>query len=241
MLANVVRLVVPGWSGEELECLIVPHVTTGQVEEALEWLYIKLDVKQILQLLCPGEFEVHEVPTMHSSKVNNQKEMVDSFEENTQITEMLEVKLSSSDSMDEIKEEPLELAGNISEVETEQGRVTPEGSFALEKEKRKPYKTKCIHCDMYIKGKQAYRKHLKEFQKLEDKNIETEEAQCQICGKTLKHSQTLKNHIKEVHGDKTYTCTTCGISLSCQRNLTTHMITHSKPAIPCEQGGKLFK
>merc|ERR1712096_131781 len=90
--------------------------------------------------------------------------------------------------------------------------------------KRKPYKIKCLHCDTYIKGKQAFRKHLKEIHNLEETISEEEEVQCQICGKTLKHFHTLKNHINEVHGDKTYTCTTCGVSLGCQRTLNTHSL-----------------
>ena len=70
---------------------------------------------------------------------------------------------------------------------------------------------------------------------------EGEEVQCQVCGKTLKHMQILKTHMKEVHGDRSYTCNLCGLTLSCQRNLNTHMISHTTPSIPCDQCGKLFK
>ena len=53
--------------------------------------------------------------------------------------------------------------------------------------------------------------------------------------------QILKTHMKEVHGDRSYTCNLCGLTLSCQRNLNTHMISHTTPSIPCDQCGKLFK
>ena len=47
--------------------------------------------------------------------------------------------------------------------------------------------------------------------------------------------------MKEVHGDRSYRCNLCGLNLSCQRNLNTHMISHTTPSIPCDQCGKLFK
>ena len=231
ILGGILKCLLTECFEGDLECLIVPHVTAEEVEEALECLYIRLDAKPILYLLRPEGLTNNDDKTIESLNVKNQETFLTPFEEGDQIDEKFEVKLRSPE-MDEIKEEANEFAETDVEEEPTQDAILT---------KINPYKTKCPHCDVYIKGKKSYRKHLKEYHDIEDTIIESKEAQCQICGKTLKHKQTLKNHIKEVHGDKTYTCTMCGISLSCQRNLTTHMIIHTKPSIPCDQCGKLFK
>ena len=51
MLANVIKYLGPGLLEEDLECLVVPGVTTGQVEVALERVYIHFDIKPIWKLL----------------------------------------------------------------------------------------------------------------------------------------------------------------------------------------------
>ena len=51
MLANVIKYLGPGLLEEDLECLVVPGVTTGQVEVALERVYTHFDTKPIWKLL----------------------------------------------------------------------------------------------------------------------------------------------------------------------------------------------
>ena len=111
----------------------------------------------------------------------------------------------------------------------------------------------CEFCPLTGDRKNIYT-HIRNMHKLEKENPIVKEmaaeyqveddltvVQCQICGKSLKHLQILLNHIRDVHGGDKFTCASCGISVSCERNLTAHMITHNKPSIPCEKCGRLFK
>lgn len=224
---------------QDADSLVIPWVSHKNLEDILHRLYMNFEYKPLMNLL----FKLPELqaPKKESSKeqriesepwmMNNHKSypIPDYPDEN-----------SDSHNIDcgasEIKNEP--------KLEPHKKRIK---KLMLKNQKsdksikgRKKFRIQCPHCNLLVVGKKSYKRHLRNSHEI-TMTREGEEVQCQVCGKTLKHMQILKTHMKEVHGDKSFTCNLCGLTLSCQRNLNTHMITHTTPSIPCDQCGKLFK
>ena len=94
-MGGILKCFLPECLEGDWECLIVPHVTTVEVEEALECLYIRLDAKPISHLLCTEGLKNNDDKTIESLNVKNQETFLTSFEESDRIDEKLEVKLRS--------------------------------------------------------------------------------------------------------------------------------------------------
>lgn len=223
--------------------LIVPGVLLQDLESALKSLYLNFDSKPIIDLLCCfvqiTKFEEPESRVRPSKKED--VEDVDYWEDNFNVTEVLNVAIARDQKS--VKDEPsdqllaeTERAGKKRKRPREDNLSGNDVGLAG----RKKFRIQCPHCSMMIVGKKSYKKHLRNSHQMLMPR-DGEEVQCQVCGKTLKHIQILKTHMKEVHGDRSYRCNLCGLNLSCQRNLNTHMISHTTPSIPCDQCGKLFK
>ena len=231
--------------------LIVPGVLLQDLESALKSLYINFDSKPIIDLLCCfvqiTKFEESEkVAAKPETRIRPGKkedvEDVDYWEDNFNVTEVLNVAIAGDQKP--VKDEPgdqflaeTERSGKKRKRRREDKLLSGNDDGAG---MRKKFKIQCPHCAMMIVGKKSYKKHLRNSHQMLMPR-DGEEVQCQVCGKTLKHIQILKTHMKEVHGDRSYRCNLCGLNLSCQRNLNTHMISHTTPSIPCDQCGKLFK
>ena len=223
--------------------LIVPGVLLQDLESALKSLYLNFDSKPIIDLLCCfvqiTKFEEPESRVRPDKKED--VEDVDYWEDNFNVTEVLNVAIARDQKS--VKDEPsdqllaeTERAGKKRKRPREDNLSGNDVGLAG----RKKFRIQCPHCSMMIVGKKSYKKHLRNSHQMLMPR-DGEEVQCQVCGKTLKHIQILKTHMKEVHGDRSYRCNLCGLNLSCQRNLNTHMISHTTPSIPCDQCGKLFK
>ena len=223
--------------------LIVPGVLLQDLESALKSLYLDFDSKPIIDLLCCfvqiTKFEEPESRVRPDKKED--VEDVDYWEDNFNVTEVLNVAIARDQKS--VKDEPsdqllaeTERAGKKRKRPREDNLSGNDVGLAG----RKKFRIQCPHCSMMIVGKKSYKKHLRNSHQMLMPR-DGEEVQCQVCGKTLKHIQILKTHMKEVHGDRSYRCNLCGLNLSCQRNLNTHMISHTTPSIPCDQCGKLFK
>ena len=233
--------------------LIVPGVLLGDLESALKSLYLDFDSKPIMDLLCCfvqiAKFEEPEkvVSKVESSVRPGKKEDVadvEYWEDNFNVTEVLNVAMARAADHKPVKDEPREqLLANTERTAGKKRKRLREDKLVPGEDAaagRKKFKIECPHCSMMIVGKKSYKKHLRNSHQMLMPR-DGEEVQCQVCGKTLKHIQILKTHMKEVHGDRSYRCNLCGLNLSCQRNLNTHMISHTTPSIPCDQCGKLFK
>lgn len=65
--------------------------------------------------------------------------------------------------------------------------------------------------------------------------------QCDLCGKWLKHSGTLKEHMRK-HVAKKAPCQICGHISSNIKALRAHMRSaHREASFPCTICGKMFK
>ena len=223
--------------------LIVPGVLLQDLESALKSLYLNFDSKPIIDLLCCfvqiTKFEEPESRVRPSKKED--VEDVDYWEDNFNVTEVLNVAIARDQKS--VKDEPSDqLLAETERVGKKRKRPREDNLSGNDVglAGRKKFRIQCPHCSMMIVGKKSYKKHLRNSHQMLMPR-DGEEVQCQVCGKTLKHIQILKTHMKEVHGDRSYRCNLCGLNLSCQRNLNTHMISHTTPSIPCDQCGKLFK
>ena len=223
--------------------LIVPGVLLQDLESALKSLYLNFDSKPIIDLLCCfvqiTKFEEPESRVRPSKKED--VEDVDYWEDNFNVTEVLNVAIARDQKS--VKDEPSDQLLAETERPGKKRKRLREDNLSgndVGLAGRKKFRIQCPHCSMMIVGKKSYKKHLRNSHQMLMPR-DGEEVQCQVCGKTLKHIQILKTHMKEVHGDRSYRCNLCGLNLSCQRNLNTHMISHTTPSIPCDQCGKLFK
>ena len=223
--------------------LIVPGVLLQDLESALKSLYLDFDSKPIIDLLCCfvqiTKFEEPESRVRPSKKED--VEDVDYWEDNFNVTEVLNVAIARDQKS--VKDEPSDQLLAETERPGKKRKRLREDNLSgndVGLAGRKKFRIQCPHCSMMIVGKKSYKKHLRNSHQMLMPR-DGEEVQCQVCGKTLKHIQILKTHMKEVHGDRSYRCNLCGLNLSCQRNLNTHMISHTTPSIPCDQCGKLFK
>ena len=223
----------------DTDCLILPEVSYQELHIAIRALYREYDPKPLVNLLCCFTPLPHikMEPKDRKRKVNTMDD--DDYFNHIDPTKMMQCKMITP------KPPPVKIEPKFEGYDRQQParkiaiqRLAPR--VPIKPSGRKKFRVSCPHCQLMITGKKTYRRHLRQSH-----NIilprEGEEVQCQVCGKTLKHMQILKTHMKEVHGDRSFTCTLCGLTLSCQRNLNTHMISHSTPSIPCDQCGKLFK
>ena len=236
--------------------LIVPGLLLSDLENALESLYLHFDSKPIEDLLCcfiqMTKLEKNDkVVSLPAYEAREEKEEytedVEYWDDNFNVTEVLDVAMAAEQKqVTSVKAEPQTGEQHVSSLHTQlsikkRKKMREEKLSLLSKKSgRKKFKMQCPHCNMVVVGKKSYKKHLRNSHQMLMPR-DGEEVQCQVCGKTLKHMQILKTHMKEVHGDRSFTCNLCGLTLSCQRNLNTHMISHTTPSIPCDQCGKLFK
>ena len=238
---------------EDSEALIVPGVSMVEVDTALRSLYLESNCRPLLNLLNffapldherPGQSNLRSDSNMSGSAGKREKIMMTDqyWDDNLSVSELLNVTVK--------EKKPVKIEPKFEGFDKQQlakkpiPRLPPrEGTSKITTPGRgrgKKFSTQCPHCNMIITGKKSFKRHLRNTHQMLMPR-DGEEVQCQVCGKTLKHLQILKTHMKEVHGDRSYTCNICGLNLSCQRNLNTHMITHTTPSIPCDQCGKLFK
>ena len=218
---------------QDSDCIILPGVSIFEIESALRDLYYKQDSQPLLQLLCCFmPLAKPESTNTTVKKVEPKKREIRIKEDNININDMLQVQYKPSP----VKIEPKPPGFDTPPQKMPIQRLpTRERVIASKK-----FRIICPHCQMPVVGKKSFERHLRNFHNTTLPR-EREDVMCQICGKTLKHSKILQTHMKEVHGDKSFTCNLCGLNLSCQRNLSQHMITHTTPSIPCDQCGKLFK
>ena len=220
----------------ETDTLICPGVTCQEADEALYAIYFRFEARPFLTLLScyapnrPDMIDPKQEPKKRRSDLN--------------IADILQCNLKIKPSPVKIKPAPVKiepkLEGTLTALPQKKLIARLPAKEPVKPYGRKKFRTQCPHCQLIISGKKSYKRHLRNSHQLTMPR-EGEEVQCQICGKTLKHMQILKTHMKEVHGDRSFTCNLCGLTLSCQRNLNTHMISHTTPSIPCDQCGKLFK
>ena len=52
---------------------------------------------------------------------------------------------------------------------------------------------------------------------------------CQLCGRSFPIHKSLKNHISNVHSNRSYSCNTCGKVLGSRSSYTNHLKIHNKP------------
>ena len=233
----------------DTETLIVPGVTLQEMDETIKQLYLETNCKPFLNLLnffapvldpnvpyTPEKLS----PRKREKKMRNPD--MEYWDDNLSVSDLLNVTLKETKPIKiEPKYEgfqnqpPAKIAIPRLNPKTKKTKVVTPG-----RGRGKKFSTQCPHCQMIITGKKSFKRHLRNTHQMVMPR-DGEEVQCQVCGKTLKHMQILKTHMKEVHGDRSFTCNLCGLTLSCQRNLTTHMISHTTPSIPCDQCGKLFK
>eukprot|EP00092_Neocalanus_flemingeri_P026148 GFUD01028339.1.p1 GENE.GFUD01028339.1~~GFUD01028339.1.p1 ORF type:complete len:683 (+),score=146.91 GFUD01028339.1:53-2101(+) len=214
MLANVIKFSGSNLSGEELDCLIVPDVSVRQVEEALEWLYLKLDTKPILKLFYPVKCEAIELGAENALKEDVDEGMADQFDDSDHIDDMMDIKFSTLDENEEIKQEPFELEnqkktmGPDIETKSKQGRGRPKGRTDKTKRKSKISKKsqtfKCDDCDIIFKGRIDYRSHLKELHGQEGANVEAANVitQCPYCDKVLATLYIFQCHVALLHREE---------------------------------------
>ena len=80
----------------------------------------------------------------------------------------------------------------------------------------------------------TWKEHGEELQKECDYDTVNHEYYCEQCKKSFSNKLKLKNHIKYVHNEKTFTCKECPKIYQTQRNLRAHVQTqHEKKLNEC--------
>ena len=250
MLASVLRVAGVGVKLlAEADTVIVAGAAGPELEAAVAALYLELDPRPLLGLLASVtapllKGEEPQQTQQEDTRGRGQDAGVTMLEDiDLNVTEMLQCSLVQDPRP--IRPKPVKIEPKPESLEPPHKkrikRLPPKESLSSKQfSGRKKFRIQCPHCEMIITGKKSYKRHLRNSHQMLMPR-DGEEVQCQVCGKTLKHMQILKTHMKEVHGDRSFTCNLCGLTLSCQRNLNTHMISHTTPSIPCDQCGKLFK
>ncbi|KAJ6646328.1 Transcription factor grauzone [Pseudolycoriella hygida] len=94
----------------------------------------------------------------------------------------------------------------------------------------------CELCAKTFKSGKSYERHFTNFH-----SDISQKVQCDMCGKWLKHKDSLKKHIIW-HNSKTATCGVCGRVSSNIRALRAHMQSaHREASLECTICGKMFK
>ena len=94
----------------------------------------------------------------------------------------------------------------------------------------------CDICAKFFKCSKSYEMHY-----LTVHTDIQQKVQCEICGKWLKHAESLKEH-KRRHTATSETCQYCGRISSNKKALRAHILSaHSAPKYPCTICNKLFK
>jgi len=196
---------------EEFECLIIPDASAAELVAALRMLYLHWDSKPLFNLLFPGKQEHKDTPI--------------EFEEPKATVELFDGSddegVEGNDDLIDVKDEPFEetesetikklspLVKNVAPendgVKLDRKKGRPKGK--KDSAKRKIYSFGCEECELELKGRLAYKKHLRKYHDLpEQKNFMSTKVPtaCQYCDKVLASGYAFNLHIALVHREKAH-------------------------------------
>lgn len=94
----------------------------------------------------------------------------------------------------------------------------------------------CDVCARFFKCSISYERHYRN----EHTNL-TEKVQCELCGNWLKHSESLREHMRR-HQASSETCKLCGHVSANIKAMRAHIRSaHTAATLPCTVCGKMFK
>jgi len=183
----------------EFESLVIPEVTADNIKDAMKSIYLHWDTSKLFSLFCSGElFNEGDTKIPEKQSENNQCE-------------------DFYDLYDAIKEEPTSSEEKIIEEHvTENEKAIFEPTIVKRKRgrpkgkrdmtKRKICTFQCEDCDLQLKGRMKYKKHLRKYHGLEETktvqmNVPTS---CQYCEKGFANIYNYNAHIALIHREKAY-------------------------------------
>ena len=195
VLAKVIRVAGVDIQAEglDLECLILPDVAVAEVESALEMLYLNANAEKFFSLVFLNQVKSEAFDdTAEADELETKLEISDDYYpeydpieeqqfEKCSLNENIKAEKNVSESEQDIEKYSEHKEYN-SEVEKKpkKGRGRPKG--CTDKTKRETYTFECKVCEKDIKGRLAYKKHMRKFHGLaEKKSVEINvKTQCEV-------------------------------------------------------------
>ena len=184
--------------------IIIPDAKVAEVELALKTLYLKLDAWSFFSIVFFGKITGN---VRDSVKENTGASIKLENETNNEVPTMIKEIVSGGDG--EFNDDP---SGNLSanllpeatltqieNNETKKRRGRPKG--CTDKIKRKTYTFECRECDKTIKGRLAYKRHMRKNHGMpEKKSVGMDvKSKCPYCEKILANIYVFKSHVAHVH------------------------------------------